>query len=65
MAVEGRTLDVQYGNTKTYYTVTNLDIDASLLGSKMPLRLWLNTMVRLHIPQQQKQYYFLINMPIQ
>lgn len=43
MAVEGRTLDVQYGNTKTYYTVTNLDIDASLLGFKMPLRLWLNT----------------------
>ena len=43
MAVEGRTLDVQYGNTKTYYTVTNLDIDVSLLGSKMPLRLWLNT----------------------
>lgn len=43
MAVEGRTLDVQYGNTKPYYTVTNLDIDASLLGFKMPLRLWLNT----------------------
>lgn len=43
MAVEGRTLDVQFGNTKTYYTVTNLDIDASLLGFKMPLRLWLNT----------------------
>lgn len=43
MAVEGRTLDVQYGNTKTYYTVTNLDIDASLVGFKMPLRLWLNT----------------------
>lgn len=43
MVVEGRTLDVQFGNTKTYYTVTNLDIDASLLGFKMPLRLWLNT----------------------
>lgn len=43
MAVEGRTLDVQYGNTKPYYTVTNLDIDASLLGFKMPLRLQLNT----------------------
>lgn len=43
MAVEGRTLDVQYGNTKSYYTVTNLDTDASLLGFKMPLRLWLNT----------------------
>lgn len=43
MAVEGRTLDVQCGNTKPYYTVTNLDIDASLLGFKMPLRLWLNT----------------------
>lgn len=43
MAVEGRTLDVQFGNTKTYYTVTNLDTDASLLGFKMPLRLWLNT----------------------
>lgn len=43
MAIEGRTLDVQYGNTKPYYTVTNLDIDASLLGFKMPLRLWLNT----------------------
>lgn len=43
MAIEGRTLDVQYGSTKSYYTVTNLDTDASLLGFKMPLRLWLNT----------------------
>jgi hypothetical protein len=42
MAMEARTLDVQYGNTSNYVTTSNLDKDASLGGYYMPLRLWLN-----------------------